>query len=62
MNQWTQIRRAVLVDGLSKRKACQKFNISWDALQRILEHSSPLGYQRTAPRHRAMAGAFWRAA
>lgn len=56
MNQWTQIRRAVLVDGLSKRKACRKFNISWDTLRRILEHSSPPGYQRTAPIDRPVIG------
>ena len=56
MNQWTQIRRAVLVDGLSKRKACEKFNISWDTLKRILKHSSPPGYQRTAQIDRPVIG------
>lgn len=56
MNQWTQIRRAVLVDGLSKRKACRKFNISWDTLRRVLEHSSPPGYQRTVPIDRPVVG------
>ena len=56
MNQWIQIRRAVLVDGLSKRKACRKFNISWDTLRRVLEHSSPPGYQRTAPIDRPVIG------
>lgn len=58
MNQWTQIRRAVLADGLSKRKACEKFNISWDTLKRILEHSSPPGYQRTAQIDRPVIGAW----
>lgn len=56
MNQWAQIRRAVLVDGLSKRQACRQFNISWDTLRRILEHSSPPGYQRTAPIDRPVIG------
>lgn len=56
MNQWTQIRRTVLVDGLSQRKACEKFNISWDTLQRILKNSSPPGYQRTAPIDRPVVG------
>jgi len=48
MGQWTDVRRAVLVDGISKREACRRFGIHWQTLQRILEHSDPPGYQRTA--------------
>ena len=46
MEQWTDVRRAVLVEGLSKRAACRKFGIHWDTLKRILQHASPPGYLR----------------
>jgi len=46
MEQWTDVRRAVLVEGVSKRAACRKFGIHWDTLQRILRHSAPPGYRR----------------
>ena len=46
MEQWTDIRRAVLVDGISKRAACRKFGIHWDTLRRILGHAFPPKYQR----------------
>jgi len=46
MEQWTDVRRAVLVEGISKRAACRKFGIHWDTLERILQHSAPPGYVR----------------
>jgi transposase len=46
MERWTDVRRAVLVEGLSKRAACRKFGIHWDTLKRILQHASPPGYLR----------------
>jgi len=46
MEQWTDVRRAVLVEGISKRAACRRFGIHWDTLQRILQHSAPPGYVR----------------
>ena len=46
MEQWTNVRRAVLVDGVSKRQACLKFGIHWDTLKRILRHAAPPGYLR----------------
>jgi len=48
MEDWTDIRRAVLVDGISKRQACRQFGIHWATLRRILAHSSPPGYQRVS--------------
>jgi transposase len=50
MENWAEIRRRVLVDGLSKRAACREFDIHWDTLQKILDHPEPPGYRRTAPR------------
>ena len=46
MEQWTDVRRAVLADGVSKRAACRRFGIHWDTLKRILDHSVPPGYVR----------------
>ncbi|MGN6814525.1 MAG: IS21 family transposase [Solirubrobacterales bacterium] len=58
MENWAEIRRRVLVDGLSKRAACREYDIHWDTLQKILEHPEPHGYRRTAPRPRPKLEAF----
>ena len=50
MENWADIRRRVLVDGLSKRAACREFDIHWDTLTKVLGHPEPPGYRRTAPR------------
>src|SRR4051794_16357383 len=52
MDNWAEIRRRVLVDGLGKRAACREFHIHWDTLTKILTHPEPPGYRRTAPRPR----------
>jgi len=52
MENWAEIRRRVLVDGLSKRAACRAYDIHWDTLKKVLEHPEPPGYRRTAPRPR----------
>jgi transposase len=52
MENWAEIRRRVLVDGLSKRAACRQYDVHWDTLQKILAHPEPPGYRRTAPRPR----------
>ena len=52
MEIWAEIRRRVLVDGLSKRAACRAYDIHWDTLKKILEHPEPPGYRRTVPRPR----------
>jgi len=56
MEQWAEIRRAVLVDGLSKRQACRQFKIHFKTLQKILTHPAPPGYQRVAKRERPVIG------
>ena len=58
MEKWSEIRRRVLVDGLSKRAACRAFDIHWDTLQKILDHPEPPGYRRTAPRPHPKLGPF----
>ena len=52
MEIWAQIRRRVLVDGLSKRAACREYSIHWDTLKKILEDAEPPGYRRAVPRPR----------
>lgn len=52
MENWAEIRRRVLVDGLSKRAACREYDIHWDTLRKILDHPEPPGYRRTTPRPR----------
>jgi len=58
MNQWAEIRRAVLVDGQSKRGACRQFGIHWDTLAKILQHSEPPGYRLGKPRGKRKIGPF----
>ena len=60
MNLWTDVRRAVLVDGISKRQACRQFGIHWDTLQKILANASPLGYRRVAKVNRPTIGPWLR--
>lgn len=50
MENWAEIRRRVLVDGLSRRAACREYRIHWDTLKRILEHPEPPGYRRATVR------------
>jgi transposase len=52
MEIWAEVRRRVLVDGLSKRAACREYDIHWDTLKKILEHTEPPGYRRKGLRPR----------
>jgi transposase len=56
MNHWTDVRRAVLVEGISKREACRRFGLHWQTLERVLAHSSPPGYQRVVQADRPVIG------
>ncbi|HEU4705554.1 MAG TPA: IS21 family transposase [Solirubrobacterales bacterium] len=46
MENWAEIRRRVLVDGLSRRAACREYGIHWKTLRKILTHTEPPGYRR----------------
>ncbi len=50
MESWAEIRRRVLVDGLSRRAACREYGIHFKTLRKVLAHPEPPGYRRTAPR------------
>ena len=58
MEQWAEIRRRVLVEGLSRREACRIYKLHWKTLQKILSHSKPPGYRMESERPRPKIGPF----
>lgn len=52
MQLWTEIRRRVLAEGLSKRQACREYGLHWHTLTKILTHAEPPGYRRAGPRRK----------
>ena len=50
MEIWVEVRRRVLTGELSKRAACREYEIPWQTLEKIHNHSEPPGYQKTKPR------------
>lgn len=58
MDTWTNIRRDVLVDGMSKREACKKYNLNFRTIQKILSHAEPPGYCQAAVRNKPIIGPF----
>ena len=51
MDQWIEIRRRVLVAGVSKRQIQRETGMHWQALEKILHHVEPPGDR--GPRRRA---------
>jgi len=50
MNKWNAVRRHVLIEGNSKRSACDKYNIGWSVLTKMLKQAQPEPYkERRAP-------------
>jgi transposase len=49
MDHWAEIRRRVLVEGLSKREACKTYKLHWTTLNKMLSHGEPPGYRRAKP-------------
>ena len=43
MQWWTDIRRQVLVEGVSKREVLREAGIHWTTLEKVLTHSAPPG-------------------
>jgi len=50
MEKWAEICRRVLCGEVSRRAACQEYEIHWETLQKILTHVEPPGYRRSKPR------------
>jgi transposase len=58
MEFWSEVRRRVLTGELSKRQACQEYELHWDTLQKILRHEEPPGYRQQRPREKPVLGPF----
>ena len=58
MEQWLEIRRRVLVEGVSKRQVLRETGMHWATLEKILSLSVPPGYQFRGPRRKPKLGPF----
>jgi len=58
MDQWIEIRRRVLNEGISKRQILKETGMHWKTLQKILTHGVPPGYQRSAPIRKPKIGPY----
>jgi len=56
MDEWTEIRRKVLVEGASKRSIHREYGIGHQALKKILAHPEPPGYQMAEVRSKPVLG------
>lgn len=57
MEDWSEIRRRVLVEGVSRRQILRETKMHWLTLKKILEHSEPPGYRQQQRRPRKKLGA-----
>ena len=53
---YARVRRAVLVEGMSRRAAAQEFGLARKTVGKMLEYSLPPGYQRRKPIKRPKLG------
>jgi transposase len=58
MDRWTEIRKKVLVEGVSKRQVMEEEGIHWETLKKILANSAPPGYQMSQGRPQPKVGPF----
>ncbi len=58
MQQWAEIRRRVLVDGVSKRQILRETGMHWTALEKLLRHSEPPGDRTDTPRAKPKLGPY----
>jgi transposase len=58
MEQWSEIRRRVLVEGVSRRQILQETGMHWLTLKKILEHSQPPGCRQQQPRRETKLGPY----
>src|SRR3974390_1346357 len=56
MEEWTEIRRKVLVEGASKRSIHRDYGIGHQALSKILANPKPSGYQMAVIRPKPVLG------
>jgi len=58
MEQWAELRRRVLVEGVSKREVLRETGLHWRTLKKVLHHSEPPGYRQVAPREKKKLGPY----
>lgn len=58
MQQWADIRRRVLQEGVSKRQILRETGMHWQTLEKILTLSQPPGYQRQQVPQRPKLGPY----
>jgi transposase len=56
MDEWTEVRRKVLVEGVSKRSIHRDYGIGHQALAKILANPEPPGYQMAEVRRKPVLG------
>ncbi len=56
MDEWTEIRRKVLVEGASKRSIVRDYGLGWSTLEKVLANTEPPGYRRVADRPKPKLG------
>jgi len=56
MEEWTTIRRRVLVDKVSKSQILDETGMHWQTLEKILANPSPPGYRRSKPPEKPKIG------
>jgi len=58
MKMWTEVRRSVLTEKMSKRKACKKYKIHWDTLEKILADPEPPKKRGNTDRKKPVLGPY----
>jgi transposase len=58
MENWSEIRRRVLVEGVSRRQILRETGMHWRTLRKMLKHSAPPGYQQSKPRTKQKLAAY----
>lgn len=58
MEKWTTIRRAVLVDKMSRREACRKYKLNFRTIVKILQHAEPPAKPKEHLREKPKIGPF----
>jgi transposase len=53
---YARVRRAVLVEGMSRRAAAREFGLARKTVSKMLEYAAPPGYQRQKPVRRCPSG------
>lgn len=58
MDKWTKIRQDILVDGMSRREACRKYNLNFRTIQKVLKCSEPPDRPQEVDRAKPKIGPF----